>query len=332
MKIVHFHRPSGTGVSIERLFDHIRTEFPAELNVQVVHLPFAGASPFNLIRNMVFAFKNRADINHITGDCQYIALVLSPKKTIITVHDCGHIRTLTGFKRTVYKTIWFSVPCRWVKYLTAISEFTKQQLNVEVGDWCEEKTTVINNCVDPYFLAGKNNEMTDGPPVLLQLGTKHNKNILRVSKALRGSSVHLRVVGRLTSEQIEQLKSDNVNYTNVWGISDEALFDEFKNCSAVLCVSTYEGFGLPIIEGQAAGRPVITSDLSPMNEIAGSAAVLVDPFSCDSIREGIEKVIRDPEFSKSLVAKGFVNVKRYSAHRVAKDYLDLYRKIETGLG
>lgn len=94
--------------------------------------------------------------------------------------------------------------------------------------------------------------------------------------------------------------------------------------------STHEGFGLPIIEAQSVGRAVVTSNRPPMSDVAGGAAVLVDPLSEESIREGIERVIRDRELRGSLLELGFENARRYSPARTAEQYARIYRGIMRG--
>jgi glycosyltransferase involved in cell wall biosynthesis len=95
----------------------------------------------------------------------------------------------------------------------------------------------------------------------------------------------------------------------------------------VVFVSTYEGFGLPIVEANATGRPVITSNICSMPEIAGSAACLVDPSDCSSIRQGILRVMNDDGYRAGLVAMGFDNVKRFRASLIAAQYAELYHDI-----
>ena len=75
------------------------------------------------------------------------------------------------------------------------------------------------------------------------------------------------------------------------------------------------------------GRPVLTSNLSSMPEVAGSAACLVDPFDVISIRNGLLKIVNNEEFRNNLIATGFENYKRFDAQRIAEMYFDLYRKV-----
>jgi len=91
--------------------------------------------------------------------------------------------------------------------------------------------------------------------------------------------------------------------------------------------STYEGFGLPIVEAQAMERPVMTSDVAPMNEVSGGAAVLVDPFDVASIRVGLFRLIEDEPLRVELIRKGAENAKRFNAQLVADQYRQLYQEI-----
>jgi glycosyltransferase involved in cell wall biosynthesis len=95
----------------------------------------------------------------------------------------------------------------------------------------------------------------------------------------------------------------------------------------IALASSYEGFGMPILEGQAVGRPVITSNILSMPEVAGNAACLVDPYDPSSIRQGILKIIQDAAYRDELVRKGFANVKRFDPQVIALQYLDLYKKV-----
>jgi glycosyltransferase involved in cell wall biosynthesis len=95
----------------------------------------------------------------------------------------------------------------------------------------------------------------------------------------------------------------------------------------VVFASTYEGFGLPIVEANATGRPVITSNICSMPEIAGSAACFVDPSDCSSIRQGILRVMNDDGYRADLIGRGLENVKRFRADTIAAQYAALYQEV-----
>ena len=82
---------------------------------------------------------------------------------------------------------------------------------------------------------------------------------------------------------------------------------------------------MPIIEGQSVGRPVLTSNLSPMKEVAADAAVLVNPTCPESIRNGYETLLNNPE---KYIEKGFENIKRFTLSRISKEYFEIYNNIQ----
>jgi glycosyltransferase involved in cell wall biosynthesis len=167
-------------------------------------------------------------------------------------------------------------------------------------------------------------------PTLLQVGTTDNKNILRLAQALKGIPCRLIILGKPSSEQISSLEENDIRFEWVAGLSSEQVVDLYRECDLVTFVSTCEGFGLPIIEGNAVGRPVITSRISSMPEVAGDAALKVDPFDVAAIREAIQAVINNSELREELVRKGLKNVERFSARTIVNCYAELYRVVEQG--
>lgn len=88
--------------------------------------------------------------------------------------------------------------------------------------------------------------------------------------------------------------------------------------------SLYEGFGMPILEGQTIGRVVITSDISPMKDIAKDTAILVNPTDVNSIRNGYKRAI---ELHKLYVERGYKNIKRFSVETIVNEYKKIYELI-----
>ncbi len=96
-----------------------------------------------------------------------------------------------------------------------------------------------------------------------------------------------------------------------------------KNADAFVLPSFYEGFGFPILEAQAIGCPVITSNISSMPEVAGQGAILVEPDNVEQIVQGMYKVIDDKELRKRLIAEGKKNARRFSWHKCAQETLEI---------
>jgi glycosyltransferase involved in cell wall biosynthesis len=101
----------------------------------------------------------------------------------------------------------------------------------------------------------------------------------------------------------------------------------YQQSSLLAFVSTYEGFGLPILEAQACGIPVVTSDIPPMCDVAGGAGILVNPQDKASIRRGVELAIGDTNLRLTLSKTGLLNAAQYTPTRIAGQYADTYRRI-----
>ena len=142
--------------------------------------------------------------------------------------------------------------------------------------------------------------------------------------ALKGFPCKIRIVGNLTEGQKLALKLYGIDYEQVSNLTNEEILQEYINCDYVNFPSLYEGFGMPIIEGQAIGRPVLTSNLSPMKEVAGNAAILVDPTKPEDIRRGYEAMKQQAE---ELVESGFENVKRFALAKITQQYLEVYKRV-----
>lgn len=95
-------------------------------------------------------------------------------------------------------------------------------------------------------------------------------------------------------------------------VPDEDMPALYSAAELFLFPTLYEGFGIPVLEAQACGTPVLTSNGSAMPEVCGESAVFVDPYDADSIAEGILSILNDPKLAASLTEKGLRNVQRFS--------------------
>ena len=109
--------------------------------------------------------------------------------------------------------------------------------------------------------------------------------------------------------------------------TDQEILEQYQRCDILSLVSTLEGFGMPIVEANAVGRVVISSNTTSMPEIAADAAVLVDPFDVASIRAGFIQILEDPNLREKLIANGYINHKRFQPNHLAQQYADLYKQM-----
>ncbi|MFN2393256.1 MAG: glycosyltransferase, partial [Pyrinomonadaceae bacterium] len=94
-----------------------------------------------------------------------------------------------------------------------------------------------------------------------------------LAKALKGINCRLRIIGKLDEKLLSELKINKIDFTSVSGVNDNEIRNEYEKADIVTFCSTSEGFGLPIIEAQAMRTPVLTSNINPMKDVSGGAAV-----------------------------------------------------------
>lgn len=327
MKVVHFHRrrrPTGN-YSIEGFYSNVRKELKDRIDIEYVELPFYSNGIFRRLFNCIYAAFKQGDVNHITGDVNYLNIFFNKNKTIVTILDCGLLDNTKGITHKIYKYFWFTLPVSKAKYIVAISEATKNEILKYVS--CDpDKIKVIHVSVSPLFKR-MDKEFNKEKPVILHIGTANNKNLIRHMRAVTGLSCKLFIVGELSDWFVNDLKARKIEFENFVNISEEELVQKYRECDILFFASTYEGFGMPIVEANALGRPVITSNILSMPEVAGDAALLVNPFNHTEIRNGIIKIINDDAYRNDLISKGFRNAERFALQKMAKEYVQLYQLV-----
>lgn len=328
MQVVHFSRkPRMFGnYSIEGFYEQLREELKDKIDFKFVQCPYESNGISKRLFNAIYAAFKQGVINHVTGDVNYLNLFFRKQKNILTILDCGLLERLSGIKLFIAKLLWFTIPIARAKYVIAISQATKDEILKYVK--CDpNKIKVIHVSISPIFHRS-DKAFKKQKPVILHIGTSPNKNLIRHIKALKGLDCKLVIVGKLNEEFISELQSNSVNYDNFVNLTDEQVFEQYQQCDILLFASTYEGFGMPIIEANTVGRPVITSNLLSMPEVAGDAALLVDPYDINAIRNGILKIINDDTLRNNLIEKGFRNGERFAIRKIADDYFRIYNLIE----
>ncbi|SHF73244.1 glycosyltransferase family 4 protein [Flavisolibacter ginsengisoli] len=326
MKVYLFYRKSfPDNYSIEKIFDGVLFSLQNELKVTKRIVPYYSNSIYGRLKNLIWVSKNQARINHVTGDIHYVAIGLRKKNTILTIHDLNFLNRSNPFSLLIYYLLWIKWPVKKAKVITVISEATKQDLLNRVAI-PESKIKVIPNYYNPNYTPVPKVFIKQKPRIL-QIGTKKNKNVIRLISALEGLSCSLIIIGKHEREIEDQLIKRKIDYKWLSNLTDDEIKIQYENCDIVSFISTFEGFGMPILEAQAIGRVVITSNISSMPEVAGNGALFVDPYNIDCIREGISKLIEDDTLRDVLINNGLENIKRFELKRIASMYHRLYQEV-----
>jgi glycosyltransferase involved in cell wall biosynthesis len=326
-----YRHPNAGYFSLEKLFEAIGRQisltYSNEFRVEEIHMPYTsnwGKVP----ANTRFARRHQAAINHVTGDIHYAILGFGKKKiNVLTVHDCVMLHRLRegSLKHKVMKWLWYDLPVKRADAVTVISENTRKEL-LHFTNCDPSKIRVIPDFVDPAFQPSPHHFRKELPRILF-IGSTPNKNLQRLVMALEGMKVQLEIVGSPNEKELRLLKEYRIDYHQSSGLTPEALLEKYLQCDMLAFPSTYEGFGLPIVEAQAVGRPVLTSDLPPMNWVSGDGACRVDPYDIISIRNGILAILDNADRRQQLIEAGFKNVARFRLDSVTDQYVSLYREL-----
>jgi glycosyltransferase involved in cell wall biosynthesis len=327
MNIIFFYRNIKAGFSIHKVFNTITDAFENKTDSIIkLEVPFYRANLKSVVKNLLFIYQNRLKegVNHITGDIHYGIFALIGCKSVLTIHDLVLLQnTKNPYKKRVLFLFWYYLPVKLATEVVCISQSTKEDLLKYVK---RKDIKVISNPVDPMFNFVKK-EFNIKKPVILHIGTGWNKNLSAVILALKDIECHLRIIGKINEKQLQLLKKHHINYSNGFKLTDLEILYEYENCDIVSFPSIFEGFGMPIIEGQAMGRVVLTSNISPMKEIGREAVQLVTPNDVLSIREGFLKIIKDKDYRDFLILKGFENIKKYKSEAIVKEYIEVYKQL-----
>lgn len=262
------------------------------------------------------------------------------------IHDLNfehYPEQLPYLTRRYYKH-YFPAFAKKAKRIATVSEFSKKDIQNTYKIEGALIDVVYNGANESYQPCSEKvkektrNIYTGGHPYFLFIGTLHpRKNIANLFHAFdqfkntNNNNIKLMIIGekKWWTTDIRNAYEKMKNKRDVL-FKGHTAPEELKNiipaALAMTYVSFFEGFGIPIIEAMRSGVPVITSQSSCMPEIAGEAALLVDPFSINSISQKMEKVVSDKEVREELIAKGLKRAQEFTWNKTANKLWDCIEK------
>lgn len=333
IKVIHFQRKPrpGFNFSIEIVFEGLRHKLSDKIDFTVkTSSSFNDGylSKFSNIFEAAFRQEKKA-ISHITGEVNFLGLLMRKKSTLLTILDCRYMERKTGLAKKMVGWLYLKAPVKKAAFITVISESTKKEVIKYTGcdaDKIKVIPVTVSEMYKPVFKSFNKN-----CPVILQVGAASNKNLSRLIEAIKDIPCNLVIIGDPVGDELEKLQRYKITHTIKSNLSEEALYREYINCDILAFVSTYEGFGMPVVEANCVERAVLTSNISSMPEVAGDAACFADPYDIEDIRNGVIKIIQDDAYREQLIINGRKNRLRFSGEIIADMYYTLYQKIASGL-
>lgn len=287
-----------------------------------------------------------ADLLH---EPHYVLPPLTRTRTVVTIHDCIHLRFpeyLPGRAAFAYAHAMIRLAARKADRVLTVSDASKRDILHYTGI-APEKVVVIHNGLDARFAAAPDPEAVervrqrfqlDHPFVLYVGNIKPHKNLARLIAAFAAmradgpDGLKLVVIGDETSKHPELRQAVHRHrldkHVRFFGFQPSATLVVFYRLArAFVFPSLYEGFGLPPLEAMANETPVVTSNVSSLPEVAGGAALLVDPYDVASIADGIRRAVTDETLRQDLIGRGRARAREFSWARAAADTLRVYRQV-----
>jgi len=273
----------------------------------------------------------------------FVVPLLAPCPAVVTIHDLSFIRFPHLFRpaNRLYLTTLTWLSARRARRLIAVSEHAAAE-SVRLLGISRERIDVVYHGVDPAFRPLPADEVAAfrqrwGLPerFLLFVGTlEPRKNLVRLVEAF--SRVRDDRVGLVLAGGKGWLYDELFAKVEALGLSGQVIFPGYVmgeelplwyNAATLLAYpSVYEGFGLPVLEAQACGTPVLTSNLSSLPEAAGDAAVMVDPYDVEALVAGLNRLLMDRSLRDELRVRGLAHAGQFTWSRTAQETVRVYRR------
>ena len=270
-----------------------------------------------------------ADKKFIFHSTYYRVCSNSNAINIVTVHDFTYEYFNKGLKKYIHSLIK-NRAIRSADYIVCISENTKKDLIKFVPDVNKDKIYVIpNGCSDDFFVISQD-RLDYYENFLLFVGSRATyKNFDLAVQVAKQSNLKLKIVGSILSNSEKAFVEEHLSnkYEELGRIDNHRLNEEYNKALALIYPSSYEGFGLPVIEAQRAGCPVVAILNSSIKEIFGDCSYLSSDNNVSSLCDIVSHLKDVPGYRDNIVSLGLQNASKYTWDKTYNLYKNLYLHI-----
>ncbi|MDP2838114.1 MAG: glycosyltransferase family 1 protein, partial [Candidatus Moranbacteria bacterium] len=262
--------------------------------------------------------------------------LIHPKKTVVTIHGLEYEFCSQGYSwwERLYMRASIRYSCRVASTVVCVSENTKRDV-MRLYRISPEKIRVIYEGYETNFQKNEHDPIFTSQPYLLFIGRlEERKNVVRIIEAFELLKEKYQIVHQLVlvgkpgygyekiKKKIAASKYREMIVEKGY-VMEGQKWELLKQADVFLFPTLYEGFGIPVLEAQSIGVPVVTSNISSLPEVAGEGAILVDPRSVASIAEGTQRVLTDQNLRGGIIEKAMHNVHRFGWVACAKGIGDV---------
>jgi len=272
--------------------------------------------------------------------------MIHPKNTVVTIHGLEYEFCPQAYSlwEEVYMRCTIKKSCQWASAIIAASNNTKIDLT-RLYNVDDKKIQVIyEGCNNNFqfsisnFQKISNDQISNYKPCLLFIGRlEERKNIVGIINAFETLKENYKIPHKLVLagkpgygyEKIQDHLSNSSYVSDIIElgfVSEQEKWELLKNAAVFVFPTLYEGFGIPVLEAQSVGCPVVAANNSSIPEVAQGSALLVDPMSAEAIAESIQKILSNESLKNDIIGKGYENVKRFSWDKCAREVAEILTK------
>ena len=351
------HNASGIGTYIKNIIPYLVDSFDIILlgnKEEIKKYNFAHKTNIIECFSSIYSIKEQIELFNKIPECEFFwsphynipLLPIKAKKRIVTIHDVYHLAfyDTLSFKQKLYAKFMINQAVKKSDIILTVSEFSKNE--IEKYTHTNKDINIVYNAIDfnkfkkiNSLVALKNVREKYNLPhkfILFVGNVKPHKNLKNLLLAIKDVDTSLVIVGKkdgfITGDNEISNIIENYNLKKkvffTGYIEDEDIAFIYNLAHLFVFPSLYEGFGIPPLEAQACGCPVIVSNVASLPEVCGDSALYCNPYSVEDIREKIEILLNNEKLREDLIKKGFENIKRFSWEKSARKIINIIKGLQ----